>query len=513
MCQQHLAQTNAGTFTTYIGDTKFAVEKFEIKKLTDDSELFTSKVSSQTNNTFTLKLSKNRPKVWSMKTGGNEVLTASFTNNEVKIKITGRPEKVLQAHIDVVLENLVWVNYTAFLSQYNPKKGGVQKFTALLPSQAVVFDISLEKLGLTTRKIRNKTFKLNEFRSITTKSNLIVNILTDENNDPVFFNIPSQQIIVVRNGFESLHKSETATTAPQKSFSGEFTEEEVTFNNSKLKLFGTLTLPKDASQKHPAVVIITGSGPQDRNGKNTLNIYKQIAENLSRAGIAVLRIDDRGVGKSTMSVGTNTSYRDLINDTVAAFDYLYKRKDIDQTKIALLGHSEGSETALTIASENKRVAAIMLLAGSSRPLNEVVLEQEIYQRSIQETITSSDKTKMIPISRVLTNRFKASIKPENRNNPKLAWFREHANSNPSLIAQKVSQPVLILQGERDSLVLSYHAIELSKALVKNGNKNVSLRVFPNLTHFFTPIGKGTPIVSKDLFKTLQNWAYNTLSSK
>ncbi len=87
-------------------------------------------------------------------------------------------------------------------------------------------------------------------------------------------------------------------------------------------------------------------------------------------------------------------------------------------------------------------------------------KQEIYQRALRETINASDKTKIMPIAQILIKQFEAAKLPQNANDAKFAWFREHLTSNSSLIAAKVKCPVLIVQGERDALVLAYHSIEL-----------------------------------------------------
>ena len=511
--QQILAQTNAGTFTTYIGSQKYAVEKYEIEKEPANSTRFVSKVAAQTDNVFTLDTLDNKPSEFTIETNGTKILSAEFFGDKVKISITGQTEKIVETKVDVVLENLVWIHYKTLLAKYDAKKGGAQKFTAFLPSQAVAFETSLEKTGTVSREIGGKKIELNQFRLVNAKSNLLVNILADKNGEPVFFDIPSQQVIAVKSGFENLRESNTAAKVQLKEFSGEFTEKEVSFANGDIKLAGTLTLPKNKQVKHPAIVIITGSGPQDRDGKSVVNLYKMIAEKLSNAGIAVLRIDDRGTGKSSMPAGTTTSYRDLIKDSAAAFDYLTTRNEIDKMKIALLGHSEGAETALTIASEKPKVAAVILMAGSSLPLNKIVVEQELYQRAQQETVNVADETKIIPIAKNLMNLFEKAVSPENRNNLQFAYFREHLASDPSALARKVKQPVLILQGERDNLVLAYHALELANELIKGGNKDVSLRIFPNLTHLFTPIGQENPAVSEEFLKNLQNWAFDNLVQK
>src|SRR2546422_11114184 len=92
-----------------------------------------------------------------------------------------------------------------------------------------------------------------------------------------------------------------------------------------------------SSDLFPGVVIISGSGPQDRDGSAVLNIYRQIAEHLSANGVAVLRVDDRGVGKSIPRTGQ--AYRDFVNDSKAAFEFLLKRPEMDKKKIGFPGDS------------------------------------------------------------------------------------------------------------------------------------------------------------------------------
>lgn len=311
----------------------------------------------------------------------------------------------------------------------------------------------------------------------------------------------------------------TGTTFAQipiaKNYNVEFRSEEVSFPNRDIRLAGTLTLPKTNRKKIPAVVIITGSGSQDRDGSQLFNLYKTIAESLSQAGVAVLRVDDRGMGRSTIvkEKASETSYRDIISDTIAAVNYLAGRPEIDGSKICLLGHSEGAETALTIASENRAIAALILLSGTSRPISETVTEQDLYQRAMVGTISVADKTTVNPISQVLIKIFDDARQPQNAKEPKLSWFREHLTSDPSRIARTVKCPVLIVQGERDALVLAYHSIQLATALVATGNANVSLRLLPNLTHIFTPVledqGAASQI-SSDLTHTLQAWVSTNL---
>jgi uncharacterized protein len=159
--------------------------------------------------------------------------------------------------------------------------------------------------------------------------------------------------------------------------------EEVTFFNKKEKvmLSGTLTLPsKDG--KYPVVVLISGSGPQNRDGEVLGHKpFLVLSDYLTRNGIGVLRYDDRGVGKSTGVFKGATSF-DFSKDVEAAVDFLKSRKEIDKKKIGLIGHSEGGAIAPMVAARCKEVDFIVMLAGPGISGGETLLiQQELIGRS------------------------------------------------------------------------------------------------------------------------------------
>lgn len=507
-------QTISGTYVLSVGGQTVSEENYTSEKLADGSVKVVSKIGTAI---YITRTRNDKPLEFSIEANGAKALTAVFAPGEAKISIGGeQPEKIIKIGATALLENGVWTQYTNLLAQYDRKQGGVQNFAGFLPSQLTGLFLTLEKAETKSFKLKDRAISLAKFNLLNTKSNLRLEIWADETNTPLLIEIPAQQAQIVKKGFEELREMTAPAKVQLKNFTGEFTSEEVSFPNGGITLAGTLALPKNNQNFFPAIVIISGSGGQDRDGSQLFNLYKEIAESLSQAGIAVLRVDDRGIGKSTIlkEKAAETSYRDLISDSRAAFDYLTTRKEIDKNKIALLGHSEGAETALTIAAEDKRVAAIILLAGTSRPLDRGVAEQEIYQRALQETVNAADKTKVMPLAQTLMKQFTQANLPQNAANPKYAWFREHLASDPSVLATKVKCPVLIVQGERDALVLAYHSIESANAFVKAGNKNVSLRIIPNATHIFTPVTSNAQEASKisaEMLLTLQNWATTSLS--
>jgi len=157
-----------------------------------------------------------------------------------------------------------------------------------------------------------------------------------------------------------------------------YISEEVTFKNSKaknIKLAGTLTLPKGI-KKPPVVILISGSGPQNRNEELLGHQpFLVLSDHLTRKGIAVLRYDDRGIADSEGDFSKSTTY-DFASDVEAAITYLKTRKDVvDIHKIGLIGHSEGGMIAPLVASKNKDVSFCVLLAGPGISGKDILLTQ------------------------------------------------------------------------------------------------------------------------------------------
>ncbi|MCA1632140.1 MAG: alpha/beta fold hydrolase [Acidobacteria bacterium] len=467
----------------------------------------------------------NRPLSYSSETNGARTFAEEFTDAGVKVSAAGVPERVVPGRPRALLENGVWHHFIFLLAQYDSKGAARQSFDAFLPSQTLAFQITLERDASPAFDVKGRRVETEHWRA-ETNLGLDFEIWTDAARTPLVFRIASQQIRAVRGGAEDLAEvAAPAVAAPKAATSPDdpFKSEEVEFRNGEQKLAGTLTMPKTGAAPFPAAVIISGSGAQDRDGTIVADLYRLVAERLSSNGFAVLRVDDRGAGRSSMP-SKPTSYRELVNDSRAAFEYLLTRREVDKERVALVGHSEGAESAAIIAAEDPRVAAVALLAGSSRPVDKVVVEQALFQLALAGPVDPSDKSRLPAISRKLAEIFdeaKANPKPAaGAADDQLAWFREHAASDPASTIRRVKVPVLILNGERDALVLPYHAVELSQALAGAGNKHTTLRIFPNLTHLFTPStldssarGEKSGVVSAEVLQTLQTWMSDVLGKK
>lgn len=249
-------------------------------------------------------------------------------------------------------------------------------------------------------------------------------------------------------------------------------------------LAGTLTVPKGKGP-FPAIVTITGSGSQDRDEEIWLvkgfRPFRQIADSLGRVGIAVLRMDDRGFGGSGGNAATSTS-RDFADDIKAGLAWLRTRPEIDGNRLGLVGHSEGGLIAPIIASEDPKLKGIVLMAGPSQTGREILEFQNRYAIDNNAQIKPEARDSMFKIAL-------RGIDSVAKTSPWIKFFLDH---DPKLTAAKVKTPTLVLQGATDQQVTAVQAEDLGKAFRSGGNKDVTVKVFPNANHLFVEDPSGNP---------------------
>ncbi|HRZ55086.1 MAG TPA: alpha/beta fold hydrolase [Candidatus Paceibacterota bacterium] len=298
-----------------------------------------------------------------------------------------------------------------------------------------------------------------------------------------------------------------------------YTEEEARIESGTptVTLAGTLTLPQ-GSGPHPAVVLITGSGAQDRDeAVMGHRPFLVLADSLTRRGIAVLRCDDRGVGKSTGDFARATA-SDFIQDTLAQVTWLARRPEINPRTVGLLGHSEGGIIAPRAAVQSTNVAFIVLLAGVGVPMEDLLIRQgqdigrvmgadeatlarnTALQHAIFRVVREEkDAAAMETRIRQLINEQIASQTEAQRNAVGLTdamiegqirmasspWFRDLLTYDPHPTLRAVKCPVLAVNGEKDLQVSPRDNLAaIRKALADGGNYNVKTIEFPSLNHLF-----------------------------
>jgi fermentation-respiration switch protein FrsA (DUF1100 family) len=305
---------------------------------------------------------------------------------------------------------------------------------------------------------------------------------------------------------------------PQPPF--DYIIENVTFMNISdgIKLAGTLTIPKNTTE-FPTVVLISGSGPQDRNSE--LLGHKPfwvIADHLTKNGIGVLRVDDRGTAESEGNYN-EASLDAFIKDTESALAYLQSRKDINSSKIGLIGHSLGGLIAPIVATKSQKISFVIMLAGPGIRGDKLMLLQKAMverQMGVPETAIKSGQINIggaydLILETKVNNRdsIKAKLKPyfkkafggmlpENQVNAissqlSYPWLVDFIKYDPSQSLSQITCPVLALNGSKDLQVPADENLKaIDSILNANGNQNVTTKKIENHNHLFQKCETGLP---------------------
>jgi len=326
-----------------------------------------------------------------------------------------------------------------------------------------------------------------------------------------------------------------------------YLQNDVTFKDSDITLAGTLTVPPTAG-RHPAVVLLTGSGAEDRD-ENIFGfkVFKVIADRLTRDGIAVLRFDDRGVGGSSGSQ-TDCTTEDYAGDAIAGVRLLRADVRIDAGHIGILGHSEGALAASIAASQDpSEIAAVVLLAGpglkgdslirsqivalahNSGESDETIRKNLSLQNTVYEAIrTGADLVDVrSKLSAAMARSFHAMSAEDRRAigdsaafvassvertlaGAQSRWFRRFIDLDPVAYLQRLQCPVLALFGERDQQV--YPALNMPPVQTAlSRNKDATLTVIPGVNHLFQLTQTGSPAEYGNLPKEFAPGVLDTIS--
>jgi uncharacterized protein len=313
---------------------------------------------------------------------------------------------------------------------------------------------------------------------------------------------------------------------------------ELTFTNPNgISLVGTLTLPEGAGP-HPGVVLIAGSGPQDRDavvaGHPLMLVWADV---LTRNGFAVLRYDERGIGASG-GVHETATTADLSVDTEAAATALAQHEAVDPNRVALLGHSEGGTIATLVATRSDAVNAVVLLAAPATPGSEILSDQldirarasgidkrtRAMQKGTQERIfrairtNESDSLAMakelraimidaqgIDGEEVIQKEIQRLTSP---------WLRAFITYDPIEALRQLDVPVLAIYGSNDMQVLpAKNASALREALENSKSSDTTVRTLDGLNHLLQPSETGRPVeygriettVSPEVIRVVSDW--------
>jgi pimeloyl-ACP methyl ester carboxylesterase len=380
-----------------------------------------------------------------------------------------------------------------------------------------------DSLKLDIRSIQRKYY------AVMNKNDKVINGLYIRNgqiNFPLLLNKTESEVILNR------------PQMPKKPYP--YKEEEVSFinENDGTRLAGTLTIP-NGKAPFPAVILISGSGAQDRDesafGHKTFLV---IADYLTRSGVAVLRLDDRGVGGSSgdhLQATSKTNSEDIIYAT----GLLRSRKDIHKRKVGLIGHSEGGLIASIVASKCPQIAYIILLGAPGTSI-----EENLYQQNEMIRMAEGESSNMIGLYNSLQKQIFSIIKEEandsvateklrsaytmNRyqilspeqkknidtriNDLLTPYFKDIIKCDPSPFLQNVKCPVLAITGKKDLQASpTINLAAMDEAFKSGGNKNYKLIELPGINHMMQTCKKGTISEYANIEETISPLVLNTIS--
>lgn len=287
-------------------------------------------------------------------------------------------------------------------------------------------------------------------------------------------------------------------TAPAYVKPEAFTEQEVTVGSGEWRLPGTLALPTGPGP-FPALVLVHGSGPNDRDETLAVNKpFRDLAQGLASRGIAVLRYDKRTKIYGAKIAAANAPFtvkEEVLDDALAAVELLRQAAKIDPQRIFVLGHSLGGMLIPRIGLADQKLAGLIVMAGPTRPLEDLMLEQMQYLAALSGTPTAEAQQQLDEVRRqiatVKSPELTASTAAALALGAPGSYWLDLRGYHPAEVALALSQPLLILQGGRDYQVTRDDYDGWVQAL--SGRHSVSCKFYPDLNHLFMEgTGKSTP---------------------
>lgn len=296
--------------------------------------------------------------------------------------------------------------------------------------------------------------------------------------------IPSQDIDMTREGF-----TVAQATAPVEPMPQGVQERQVTIPSGDLQLPGTLCWPAKTSGRVPIVVLVHGSGPHDRDetvGPN--KPFRDLAWGLAQAGIATLRYEKRTYRFfAKMDLAKFTVEEEVIADAVAALEWAKTQPEADARHVFLAGHSLGGVLAPIIAARAPQLRGVIVMAGTTRPLDELIYEQTAFQAGVQGKSREVIAKQVAEIKQAFARvRSKEAKDTEQVLGAPAYYWRDLLARDLPAEWKKVSAPVLVLQGGKDVQVVKADYDGLLRAVKAESHW------FPNLNHLFMAVeGRAT----------------------
>jgi pimeloyl-ACP methyl ester carboxylesterase len=392
----------------------------------------------------------------------------------------------------VVLPNTFLGAYAGLARRLQGKTVGSELRGYIAPQAEVTIRIT----GVAPERIETPKGVINATRYSLTFNNpppagdMAMNLWTDGGGAMLRMNIPAQMIEMAREDIASAASRTSAFSLPG--------DETVTIPSIGFNLGATITRPQGVTTPTPAVILIAGSGPTDRDETVAgIPVFGQIARDLVAAGFIVVRYDKRGVGQSG-GRSESVTIADYAEDARQVLLWLEKQKGVDKDRIAAVGHSEGALVAMLLGGrERGKIAALVLIAGPSASGNEIVLEQQKLMLSKMPIDDAQREEKVALQTKINQAVIKGTgwsdIPEAARRIADTPWFYSFLTFNPEKAMADTRQPVLIVQGELDTQVQPQHADKLAEfARGRKGDKvPVEVVKVPGVNHLLVPAKPAT----------------------
>ena len=419
----------------------------------------------------------------------------------------------------VLLPNSFFGPYEALAARVKTAAVGAE-IPAYLVGQVTVpirvGETSAEQIQTATRVVSARRTRI---ALVLPNARLDADLWIDDAGRMIRFSVPSQSLEVVREDIAAVSARSLSISRPN--------DETISIPGNGFLLAGTLSRPAQASEaKLPAVVLVGGSGPADRDGVVFgIPVLGQIAGALADAGFIVVRYDKRGIGQSGGRAEA-ASLADYAEDVRAAIKMLENRKDVDPKRIAVIGHSEGGLVALMAAAKEKRIGAVGLVATPGIIGAEVVLAQQ--QRLLNRMkLTPEEKQAKVDAQKkiheaVISGKGLELLPPDVRRSVDNAEFHSLLTSDPAKLVAAVRQPLLVVQGELDTQVEPLNADRLDTlARARRNAPPPEILKVPGVNHLLVPATTGEvdeyatlkeKQVSRQVTDAIVTWLKKTLST-
>jgi uncharacterized protein len=387
----------------------------------------------------------------------------------------------------IMLPSPFWSPFEALSERLRTAESGsmLQAFSGGAAFPIEVGESSEETIQTATQIIRARRTAA---KLLAPGSPLDIAVWGDGNGRLLRLSVPAQNLEVAREDIASVAARRVTISRPN--------DEQVRVPANGFSLAGTVSKPTETAVRQlPAVILVAGSGPQDRDETvSGIPIFGQIADRLADAGFLVLRYDKRGVGQSGGRIESAT-LTDYADDLRAAVKTVSERKDVDRRQLTIIGHSEGGVVALLAAAKEKRIAALVMIAaigvtGAELNMAQVTHGLDRSKAAPADRQTTIELQKKIQTA-VLSGKGWEDIPPALRRQADIPWFKSFLAYDPAKVMAGVKQPILIVQGLLDTQVDPANADLLEKlARTRKNAGPVEVLKIEGVNHLLVPAVTG-----------------------